>query len=134
MFSLSVFCSLSFYTKTFDFGILTSGDASVFASTAGVSFMGISVMSWAMALIFIGGAGKVGHVPFAHLVARCYGRPYACFGIDSCCHYGCCRGLSGGTAFPCICLIYSGCFTRHCLCRRIHFTLCSCNCLRTNRY
>ena len=54
---------LSFYTKTFDFGILTSGDASVFASTAGVSFMGISVMSWAMALIFIGGAGKSAMFP-----------------------------------------------------------------------
>lgn len=54
---------LSFYTKTFDFGILTSGDASVFASTAGASFMGISVMSWAMALIFIGGAGKSAMFP-----------------------------------------------------------------------
>ena len=54
---------LSFYTKTFDFGILTSGDASVFASTAGVSFMGISVMSWAMARIFIGGAGKSAMFP-----------------------------------------------------------------------
>jgi NADH-quinone oxidoreductase subunit L len=54
---------LSFYTKTFDFGILTSGDASVFASTAGVSFMGISVMSWAMGLIFIGGAGKSAMFP-----------------------------------------------------------------------
>ena len=54
---------LSFYTKTFDFGILTSGDASVFASTAGVSFMGFSVMSWAMGLIFIGGAGKSAMFP-----------------------------------------------------------------------
>ncbi|MEI7501879.1 MAG: NADH-quinone oxidoreductase subunit L [Paludibacter sp.] len=54
---------LSFYTKTFDFGILTSGNASVFASTAGVSFMGISVMSWALGLIFIGGAGKSAMFP-----------------------------------------------------------------------
>ncbi len=54
---------LSFYTKTFDFGVLTSGDASVFASTAGVSFMGISGMSWAMGLIFIGGAGKSAMFP-----------------------------------------------------------------------
>ena len=54
---------LSFYTKTFDFGILNSCDANVFASTAGVSFMGISVMSWAMALIFIGGAGKSAMFP-----------------------------------------------------------------------
>jgi len=54
---------LSFYTKTFDFGTLTSGNASVFASTAGVSFLGISVMSWAMGLIFIGGAGKSAMFP-----------------------------------------------------------------------
>lgn len=54
---------LSFYTKTFDFNILNSGDASIFASTAGVSFMGISVMSWAMGLIFIGGAGKSAMFP-----------------------------------------------------------------------
>lgn len=54
---------LSFYTKTFDFGILTSGNASVFASTAGASFLGVSVMSWAMALIFMGGAGKSAMFP-----------------------------------------------------------------------
>jgi len=54
---------LSFYTKTFDFGILTSGNASVFAATTGVSFMGFSVLSWAMALIFIGGAGKSAMFP-----------------------------------------------------------------------
>ena len=54
---------LSFYTKTFDFGILTSGDASVFSNTVGVSFMGISVMSWALGLIFIGGAGKSAMFP-----------------------------------------------------------------------
>ncbi len=54
---------LSFYTKTFDFNILNSGDASIFASTAGVSFMGISVMSWTMGLIFIGGAGKSAMFP-----------------------------------------------------------------------
>jgi NADH-quinone oxidoreductase subunit L len=54
---------LSFYTQTFDFGVLTSGDASVFASTAGVSFMGVSVLSWAMGLVFIGGAGKSAMFP-----------------------------------------------------------------------
>lgn len=54
---------LSFYTKTFDFGVLTSGETSVFASTTGVSFMGISIMSWALGLIFIGGAGKSAMFP-----------------------------------------------------------------------
>jgi NADH-quinone oxidoreductase subunit L len=54
---------LSFYTKTFDFGVLTSGNATVFAATTGVTFMGFSVLSWAMALIFIGGAGKSAMFP-----------------------------------------------------------------------
>ncbi|MCI5706511.1 MAG: NADH-quinone oxidoreductase subunit L [Odoribacter sp.] len=54
---------LSYFTGTFDFGILTSGNSSVFANAAGVTFMGASVMSWALALIFIGGAGKSAMFP-----------------------------------------------------------------------
>mgnify|MGYP000616876676 FL=1 len=54
---------LSFYTKTFSFEILTSGDTSIFAGAAGTTFMGCSVMSWAMALIFMGGAGKSAMFP-----------------------------------------------------------------------
>ena len=54
---------LSYFTKTFSFELLTSGDASVFAGAAGVTFMGASVMSWALALIFIGGAGKSAMFP-----------------------------------------------------------------------
>ena len=55
---------LSYYTGTFDFGILTEGSAAlVVGSTAGVSFMGLSVASWAMALVFIGGAGKSAMFP-----------------------------------------------------------------------
>lgn len=54
---------LSYYTKTFSFEILTSGDASIFAGAAGTTFMGCSVMSWAMALIFMGGAGKSAMFP-----------------------------------------------------------------------
>ncbi len=54
---------LSFYTQTFDFGVLNSGNAGIFASASGVTFMGASVLSWAMALIFIGGAGKSAMFP-----------------------------------------------------------------------
>lgn len=49
---------LSYFTQTFSFSLLTSGDASVLSGAAGVTFMGSSVISWALALIFIGGAGK----------------------------------------------------------------------------
>lgn len=55
---------LSFYTGTFDFGLLTSDNASlVVNSTAGASFMGLSVASWAAVLIFMGGAGKSAMFP-----------------------------------------------------------------------
>jgi NADH-quinone oxidoreductase subunit L len=55
---------LSYYTGTFDFGALTADSASlVVSSTAGASLMGISVASWAMALIFMGGAGKSAMFP-----------------------------------------------------------------------
>jgi proton-translocating NADH-quinone oxidoreductase, chain L len=54
---------LSFYTKTFDFGKLTSGDASVFSGATGATFLGYGVLSWAMAGIFIGGAGKSAMFP-----------------------------------------------------------------------
>ena len=54
---------LSYYTKTFDFGILTSGNGNIFSDAVGSTFMGSSVISWAMALIFIGGAGKSAMFP-----------------------------------------------------------------------
>jgi NADH-quinone oxidoreductase subunit L len=54
---------LSFYTGTFSFERLTSGDASLFSQAGGVSFMGCSVIGWALALIFIGGAGKSAMFP-----------------------------------------------------------------------
>lgn len=55
---------ISYYTGTFDFGILTNPETSPIASITGISFMGISVVSWAMFLIFIGGAGKSAMMPF----------------------------------------------------------------------
>lgn len=54
---------LSYFTQTFSFDLLTSGDTSLFAGAAGITFMGASVMSWALALIFIGGAGKSAMFP-----------------------------------------------------------------------
>ncbi len=54
---------LSFFTKTFDFKTLTGSDQSIFANAAGVNFMGISVMTWAAILIFMGGAGKSAMFP-----------------------------------------------------------------------
>ena len=54
---------LSFFTQTFDFGLLTSGDRAIFSQAAGMTFMGASALAWAMALIFIGGAGKSAMFP-----------------------------------------------------------------------
>ena len=54
---------LSWYTGTFDFATLTSPDGAAIAKAASVSFMGASVLTWALVLIFIGGAGKSAMFP-----------------------------------------------------------------------
>ncbi len=54
---------LSYYTGTFDFKILTDPHTQVFSHMAGLSFMGMSVLAWAMALIFMGAAGKSAMFP-----------------------------------------------------------------------
>lgn len=54
---------LSFVTGTFDFAKLTEPGTAIFGSAATMSFMGISAMTWAMTLIFIGGAGKSAMFP-----------------------------------------------------------------------
>ena len=54
---------LSYYTETFDFATLTSGEVSLVGTTAGKTFLGISVASWAMILVFMGGAGKSAMFP-----------------------------------------------------------------------
>jgi NADH-quinone oxidoreductase subunit L len=55
---------LSFYAGTFDFIDLNSPDGSVFGQPITATFMGASVLSWAMMLIFMGGAGKSAMMPF----------------------------------------------------------------------
>lgn len=54
---------LSYFTQTFDFNSLMGSDMSVLNSATGASFMGASALTWAMALIFIGGAGKSAMFP-----------------------------------------------------------------------
>ncbi|MDR3219206.1 MAG: NADH-quinone oxidoreductase subunit L [Dysgonamonadaceae bacterium] len=55
---------LSYYTKTFDFGLLTAHHAQlVTTSFAGGTFLGLSIATWALALIFMGGAGKSAMFP-----------------------------------------------------------------------
>jgi NADH-quinone oxidoreductase subunit L len=54
---------LSFVTGTFDFVKLTEPGTAIFGSAASMSFLGISALTWAMTLIFIGGAGKSAMFP-----------------------------------------------------------------------
>ncbi|MCF6352468.1 MAG: NADH-quinone oxidoreductase subunit L [Cyclobacteriaceae bacterium] len=54
---------LSYYTKTFDFQELMSPDNAAITNMTGISFMGMSVLSWALLLIFMGGAGKSAMFP-----------------------------------------------------------------------
>ncbi len=55
---------LSFYTGTFDFGMITANDASLaVTSMAGSSFLGLSAATWAGVLLFMGAAGKSAMFP-----------------------------------------------------------------------
>jgi NADH-quinone oxidoreductase subunit L len=54
---------LSFYTNTFDFNLLTSVEGPAIAQPTTAVFMGLSVTTWAMLLIFMGGAGKSAMFP-----------------------------------------------------------------------
>ncbi len=52
---------VSFYSGTFDFEILTKPEGLNFSTAA--SFLGLSTITWALLLIFIGGAGKSAMFP-----------------------------------------------------------------------
>ena len=54
---------LSFYTDTFDFATMCDNPGAVLASTEGATFMGASVLTWALILIFVGGMGKSAMMP-----------------------------------------------------------------------
>jgi NADH-quinone oxidoreductase subunit L len=54
---------LSFFTGTFDFKELTSSDGLALMQASGATFIGMSVFTWSMILIFIGGAGKSAMFP-----------------------------------------------------------------------
>ncbi len=54
---------LSFSSNTFDFNILTSLDGPIIGQSTGAIFLGMSVVTWAMLLIFMGAAGKSAMFP-----------------------------------------------------------------------
>ena len=54
---------LSFYSNTFNFLDLNTNPGAVVATAGGATFMGCSVMAWALILIFMGGAGKSAMFP-----------------------------------------------------------------------
>ena len=55
---------LSFHTKTFDFITLTDPSGPAIAMAGGASFMGLSVITWSMIFVYMGGVGKSAMFPF----------------------------------------------------------------------
>ena len=55
---------LSFNTKTLDFITLTDPAGPAIAQGGGISFMGLSVMTWSMIFVYMGGVGKSAMFPF----------------------------------------------------------------------
>ncbi|NVO18437.1 MAG: NADH-quinone oxidoreductase subunit L [Bacteroidetes bacterium] len=54
---------LSFNTNTFDFQTLVSPTGPAITQAGGAAFMGLSVLSWSLIFIFMGGAGKSAMFP-----------------------------------------------------------------------
>lgn len=54
---------LSFMTNTFDFQTLVSADSPALSHIGGVTFLGMSTLTWALTLVFMGGAGKSAMFP-----------------------------------------------------------------------
>jgi NADH-quinone oxidoreductase subunit L len=55
---------LSFTTKTFDFISLTDPNGPAISQGGGVMFMGLSVITWSMIFVYMGGVGKSAMFPF----------------------------------------------------------------------
>jgi NADH-quinone oxidoreductase subunit L len=55
---------LSYTTKTFDFISLTDPHGSAITQGAGIGFLGLSVMTWSMIFVYMGGIGKSAMFPF----------------------------------------------------------------------
>lgn len=55
---------IGYYTGTYDFETLNNPEGSAILNWASTSFMGLSVITWALILIFMGGAGKSAMLPF----------------------------------------------------------------------
>jgi NADH-quinone oxidoreductase subunit L len=55
---------LSFNTKTFDFITLTDPSGPAITHGGGAAFLGLSVMTWSMIFVYMGGVGKSAMFPF----------------------------------------------------------------------
>jgi NADH-quinone oxidoreductase subunit L len=55
--------TIGFYSGTFDFETLTNTEGNAMANLASQSFMGLSVITWGLILMFVGGAGKSAMFP-----------------------------------------------------------------------
>jgi proton-translocating NADH-quinone oxidoreductase, chain L len=55
---------LSFHTKTFDFITLTDPSGPAIAQAGGATFLGLSVITWSMIFVYMGGMGKSAMFPF----------------------------------------------------------------------
>jgi NADH-quinone oxidoreductase subunit L len=54
---------LSYFTGTFDFITLTSPDGPAIGTPPAATFLGMSIMTWSMIFVFMGGAGKSAMFP-----------------------------------------------------------------------
>lgn len=61
-FLIGILC-IGYYTGTYDFEILNALEGTILTDWSATSFMGLSIITWALLLIFIGGSGKSAMFP-----------------------------------------------------------------------
>ena len=123
---------LSFNTKTFDFISLTNPTGSAISQGAGIGFLGLSIMTWSMIFVFMGGVGKSAMFPFHIWLPDAMEGPTPVSALNPCCNNGCSRCLPGCKNVPNICHCRTCGSECCCICRGIFFTLCSSYCLYTD--
>ncbi len=122
---------LSYYTGTFDFSEITNPHSSVFAGIASVSFMGLSVITWAMLLIFMGGAGKSAMFPLHIWLPDAMEGPTPVSALIHAATMVVAGVYLGSPNVSGICFSCTRCTDSYCLGWRVYLSVCGGNCLYT---
>ena len=123
---------LSFNTGTFDFQTLTDPHGPAITSAGGAAFMGMSVLTWSLIFIFVGGAGKSAMFPFHIWLPDAMEGPTPVSALIHAATMVVAGVYLVARLFPVYALAAPDALTVVCMGRWIFFDLCCGDCLYTN--